>query len=250
MAFPVFGPGSVYLTRTDVTNATPVNIGFAQEFSIDEAIENKQLFGQNRYALVSAVGTVKLTGKVKAAMISGYALNSAIHGGTLVNGQLLASQGESATVPTSSPFTYTSANAARFDADLGVTYSTTGLPVAKVSSLTGAGQYAVNATTGVYTFSSSDSGVAMKLNYAFTSTTSGQTLTIQNGLIGQNPVFQLDYVTVLNGKSYYARLFQCVATKLTQHFKLTDFMMPEIDFEAHQNTAGQVIEFSFPETAP
>jgi hypothetical protein len=42
MAFAVFGPGSLYVTRTDIVS-TPINIGYCQSFSLDETGETKQL---------------------------------------------------------------------------------------------------------------------------------------------------------------------------------------------------------------
>jgi hypothetical protein len=76
----LFGPGILILTRTDVANATPVNIGFCNEFSYEMSGDQKELFGQNRLPLLVASGTMKCTGKVKAATISGQALNSALFG--------------------------------------------------------------------------------------------------------------------------------------------------------------------------
>ena len=246
MAFAVFGPGALYVTRTDITGATPVNIGYAQEFSLDETGENKELFGSYQYPLVVARGTIKATGKVKAAVVSGQALNI-FHGATFNAGQLLASLGEAATVPATTTFTVPSAQAT-FDTDLGVIYAATGLPLAKVAAtslLGAAGEYAVSAG-GTYTFDSLDASAGVKLSYAYTDTAhGGQTSVIQNQLIGTAPTFQLDYVTKLNGKSYYLRLYQCIAPKLAQAFKLVDFNMPEIDFSIFANPAGNVYEVSY-----
>ncbi len=243
MAFAVFGPGSLYITRTDIANATPVNIGFAQEFSLDESAENKELYGQNQYPLVAARGTIKATGKAKAAMVSGVAINSAYIGQSFAPGQLLLAQGEAQTIPAATPFTVTVANAAKFDTDLGVVNANTGLPFVKVASGPTQGQYSVAA--GAYTFNTADQGTAVLISYAFASTTGGQTQTIVNQAIGINPTFQLDYATTLNGKSFYLRLFQCIASKLNRNFKLTDFFLPEIDFAIYQNAAGQVYKTSY-----
>src|SRR4051812_22029402 len=102
----LFGPGILILTRNDVANATPVNVGFCNEFSYDMTAEVKELFGQNRLPLLTAAGTMKCTGKVKAATISGQALNSAIFGGTFVAGQTSLKITDATAVPTS-PFQIT-----------------------------------------------------------------------------------------------------------------------------------------------
>ena len=67
MALVEFGPGVLYVTRTDVANSTPINIGFANEFSFDVKVNVKELFGQNQYPLAVAAGTKKITLKAKAA---------------------------------------------------------------------------------------------------------------------------------------------------------------------------------------
>jgi hypothetical protein len=48
----LFGPGILILTRTDVANATPVNVGFCNEFSYDMTADVKELYGQNRLPLL------------------------------------------------------------------------------------------------------------------------------------------------------------------------------------------------------
>src|SRR5438874_809284 len=82
----LFGPGILWLTRTDVTPTAPVNIGFVNEFSTDISFETKQLHGQNQFPLLAARGTGKCTGKVKAATLSGQALNSVLLNGTWTAG--------------------------------------------------------------------------------------------------------------------------------------------------------------------
>ena len=252
MAFAVFGPGALFITRTDVANATPVNIGYAQEFQYDEAAETKQLYGQNQYPLVAARGTIKATGKMKAAEISGIALNSAMWGGTFVAGQILGVLNAAETVPASSTYTVTITppNSGVFNEDLGVLYAATGLPLTKVASVSAVGQYSVVVSTGVYTFDSGDASAAILISYAYSLSTGGQTMTVANQPIGFNPTFQLDYFSSLNnGNPYYVRFFSCIASKLSRAHKLTDFMMPEIDFDFFANSAGNVYETSFPQTS-
>jgi hypothetical protein len=254
MAFAVFGPGALYVTRTDITGATPINIGYVQEFSLDETGETKELFGSYQYPLAVARGTIKATGKAKAALISGQALNIFRGGATgsgtaFTAGQLVAALGESHSVPTVSPFTVAVTNATNFNQDLGVVYGATGLPLVKEAAATlvgAAGEYYSN--NGTYTFDSLDSGAAVNLSYAWNNTVSsagGQTQLVTNQLIGFAPTFQLDYVTQFQGKSFYLRLYSAICTKLTSSFKLTDFYMPELDFNVQANSAGNVYEVSY-----
>lgn len=237
--FAAFGPGSLYVTRTDLTNQTPLNIGFCNEFSIDLSADTKELYGQNQYPLAVARGTIKATGKAKAAMISGLALNAAFHAGTFSAGSKKLAQNEAGTVP-ATPFQITVANGATFDKDLGVVNAATGIPLLYVASGPTTGQYSVNTTGGIYTFASADTGNQVLISYSYNVAATGQSQTIVNQPIGNTPTFQLDYITQNNGNTFYLRLFQAVAAKLSMGFKLTDFMMPELDFGFFANTANNV----------
>lgn len=249
-----FGPGSLYLTRTDVANSTPINVGYAQEFSLDEAATVKDLFGQNKYALVAAVAEIKLTGKIKAAMISGIAHNNAFRGGTFVTGQVQSVLAESGTVPTT-PYQITVAGGGTFEADLGVVRQSDLSPYTKVAfgGTPTTGQYTVNVATGVYLFAAADTTNTVYISYTKTVAGSGQKITLANQAIGVNPTFQIDYSTSLvvagTARPCFIRVFSCIATKLNQNFKLTDFMMPEIDFTAYQNSAGNLYLMSYPEVS-
>lgn len=249
--FAAFGPGIVIVTRTDLATPVPVNVGYAQELAIDFTGTTKELFGQNQYPLVQARGTIKATGKIKAAVISGIAWNNVFFGQTLVPASGFAwVVGEAGTIPApSGPYTVTVAGSASFDADLGVTYAATGLPFQRVAAGPTVGQYSESA--GVYTFSVTDASTAVLITYTKTITTAtSQKLIITNQPIGTTPTFQLDFYTSLNqptAQAFAIRLFACVAGKLTFASKLEDFIMPEIDFGFFANAAGQVFEGVFPQ---
>lgn len=242
----VFGPGIVMITRTDITGQTPVNAGKANEFSFDMKGTSKELFGQNQLPDLVARGTVKVTGKIKAARWSALAWNSIFVGQSFNAGGLQYVFGELNTPATT---TYQVANHATFDADLGVTYAATGQPLIKVASAPSQGQYSVATATGTYTINVADENTALSFNYTYTQSTSGQNLIMANQPLGTTPVFQLDYWTNLNqpGSSPIAmRLYNCVADSVNFQFKLEDFMMPEFSFSAFCNGAGNLGEWIFP----
>lgn len=244
MALTIFGPGTLFVTRTDIVGATPINIGKISEFSYDESVEVKQLYGQDNYALAIASGTVKATGKMKPAVLSANAINSAFHGASFTAGQILMAAGEAATIPAVSTYTVTVSNSAHFDTDLGVIYAATGLPLTKVTTAPAQGQYSVLA--GVYTFAAADASAAVKISYAYTLSTSGQIQHVVAKPIGVTTTFQIDYSTTdSTGKAYFVRFYNCVATKLTQAFKLSDFKTQEVDFDFFQNAAGKVYDASY-----
>ena len=241
---PVFGPGALFLQRTDLAGATPVNIGKANEFQLDQQFTKKELYGQNQFPLFVARGTAKFTAKAKAALVSGIVLASAFYGMTLSAGQQATAVSESHTV---SAGAITVTNSADFVADVGLVYAATGLPLEPVASSPAAGQYSVSA--GDYTLNTGDNGKAVLATYTYTVAGSGQQLAITNPLIGDTPTFQLWYYTSTNGVPLNIQLYSCVSDKLSMAFKLEDFMMPELDLSCFANGAGQIGLMSFGEVS-
>ena len=240
-----FGPGILKVTRTDVANSTPIDLGFAQELAIDFAGTIKELYGNLQLPLDAARGTIKVNAKAKAAVISGTAWNNLFFGNSFTaNASILWAVNENHAGATS----VTATQAANYSADLGVTYAATGLPLIKVASGPATGQYSVNVGTGVYTFAAGDVGVAggLNLTYSYTTTT-GQTLTLANQLIGSAPIFQLDYYTTRNNLPLIATFYQGQASKLGMAFKLEDFLMPEFELSLFANAAGNLGKLYFPQ---
>ena len=250
MATPLaaFGPGVLIITRTDTATPLAINVGSAQEFTLDMSGNTKALYGTQQFALAVARGTIKVTGKVKAALLSGLAWNAAFFGDSFTAGYDHYYLNEAHTVAST---TQAVTNITGGIVDLGVTYASNGLPLQRVASVSAAGTYSVVQSTGTYTFNVSDE-VALLFNYSNFSSASGQQLNVVQQQIGVNPTFQIDYYTNLNqpsSKPFGARIFSCVANKLSLASKLEDFIMPEIDFEVFANNAGQVINFDFPEVS-
>jgi hypothetical protein len=241
MAQYAFAAGYLFGLRNDVANATPVRFGALQEVQIDIQYTLKELYGQNAFPLAIARGQSKIQGKAKFAQINGLAFNNLFFGQTQSQGQQATSVLEAATVPAATPFTATVANAASFVADLGVAYAATGVPLTKVTGApTAAGQYSVNAATGVYTFFSGDAGAAVLVTYTFNVTTSGQKITIANTVAGVTPTFQVNLAQPWNGKTLNLQLNSCVSGKLGLATKAEDFLVPELDFSAQADAAGNI----------
>lgn len=240
----VFGPGVLMLARTDVANSTPVNIGKVNEFSVDFAFTEKELFGQYQFPLAVARGTSKVTGKAKAAALSGLMIADVFFGDTPTTGQKLMAINEAGTIP-GTPYAVTVTNSATFVDDLGVVFTATGLPLTKVASGPTTGQYSVSA--GVYTFAAADTTLAVLITYTYT-TTGGQKFTISNNLLGESPVFQLTYQTsYADVVPFFLQFNRCISTKLAMAFKLEDFMMPEVDFSIFADASNNIGTASFGE---
>ena len=262
MATPAaaFGPGILIASRTDITIPSPINIGYAQEFNLEAAGTTKQLFGQNQYPLAAARGTIKVTGKFKSAVVSGLAWNALMYGMSSLSTSSIVAWNIDSTYTTSTSSTQvTVANSSVFDADLGVRYSTTNLPLQRVSTGSEAtGKYSIGSTApGIYNFAAGDStggaagGTNLKITYT-TTNGSGQALAVTNQAIGTTPTFQLDYYTNFNqpaAKPLVFRIFSCIGAKHAMGFKLEDFMIPEFDFDVFADASGRVFTVWCPEVA-
>jgi hypothetical protein len=245
MAQYSFGSGVLFGTRTDVANSTPIRFGALQDVAIDFTFTLKELHGQYQFPLAVGRGTGKISGKAKFAQINGLTLNSLFFGQSQATGQTLTSLTEAQSVPASTPFTVSVANAATFAGDLGAVYAATGLPLTKVASAPIQGQYSVSA--GIYTFASADAGAALLISYTYTQASAGTTAVISNQLLGSAPSFQANFYEVFNGKQVNLQLNQCVAQKLTLSTKQEDFTIPEFDFVAFADAAGNIGKISVAE---
>jgi len=246
----LFGPGILCVRRIDIANQGSINIGKAQEFSINLKASSKELYGQNQLPDLVARGTIKASGKIKAARLSALAMNAAFFGQTLNSGGYQWNVNEAHNIPAVSTYTITVTNSATFDQDLGVTYAATGQPFVLVASGPTVGQYSVSA--GVYTFAAADEGVAVLITYTSTVSGTGQNMLFANQPIGTTPVFQLDYwnnVVQPSASPFAVRAFQCVSDSFGLQFKLEDYAMPEIDFSMYCNPAGNLFEAVWPNLA-
>jgi hypothetical protein len=241
-----FGSGVLIATPSGA-NATPVQFGALQDVSLDFSFASKQLFGQYQFPIAFARGEGKITGKAKFANIDGPLYNNCFFGQSLATGQKLWSYNEAGAVPASSPYTYSGANAANFDADLGVVYASSGLALTRVASSPVVGQYSLSA--GVYTFNSGDAGRALLVSYSYTQPASGggSRALLANKAMGTAPTFQIDFYQTnpnIAGAQWSLRLFNCVSTKLSVASKNQDFVVPELDFEAFANAANSIGEIN------
>jgi hypothetical protein len=242
-----FGSGVLIGTRSDVANATPVNFGLVQEVTIDQSASVKEIYGQFQYPLAGARGTIKTTGKAKVARISGLAFANLYYGIEPAAGQTATAFIEAASVPATSPYTITVANAADFVDDEGVVYASSGLTLTKVASNPSERQYSVAA--GVYTFGAADSGKAVLVSYTYAIASSGQKIAVTNQLIGTTPTFQALFYTTFQGQAVTLKLNNCISSKLSFGTKLEDFAMPEFDFSCFADASGNVMTWSFAEAS-
>ncbi|MDE1988897.1 MAG: hypothetical protein KGI82_00375 [Betaproteobacteria bacterium] len=221
----------------------PVRFGTVQGISVDFAYSQKELYGQNVFPEKVANGSAKITGKIKAAKVDGNLWNALFFNGTSSVGSLAIADAEAHSVPATTAYTVTVTNSTKFVQDLGVRYAATGYPLQQVASGPTLGQYSVSA--GVYTFAAADASAAILIDYTYTLTTGAQ-YTVSNALQGTTPTFQLIGMQGLSGQYDNMLLYACVASKLSMASKMGDWNVPEIDFSAFANPAGDVVQWNFP----
>jgi hypothetical protein len=122
--------------------------------------------------------------------------------------------------------------------DLGVWDVTLGKPMSRVASSPASGQYSVAA--GVYTFASADAGKSVLIYYDYTVAASGNTITINNQLLGVQPFFKIVLSTSYNNKQLTMTLNRCVSSKMAFGTKQEDFLVPDFDFNAFADDADVV----------
>src|ERR1051326_1886834 len=168
-----FGSGTLWgfpVSGNTAPNPTPMKFGTLQDVSLDISGDVKQLYGQKQFPEAVARGKCKITGKAKFASINGKMFNDLFFGQTLGTGMKQVALDEVHSVP-ATPFqvTITPPNSGIFLQDWGVRYAATGVPLTRVASGPVTGQYSVNQSTGVYTFSTGDQGTSnVLISYTFT----------------------------------------------------------------------------------
>lgn len=241
-----FGSGALWGERTDATGSGigPRQFGVLQDITIDFDWSDKELYGQYQWPVAIARGQGRITGKAKFAQILGLLYSDIFFGTTPATGQFAISQSEAATVPATTPYAVTAANAASYNDDLGVVYAATGKRFNRVMTPSAAGQYAVNFATGVYTFSAADAGAALLISYTYNETTAGNRLTLTNQPMGTAPTFKATFYTTYGGSGTALRLNACTANKLSLPTRIDDWTLSELDFTAFADASGTIGFFS------
>jgi len=238
-----FGSGSMYGSTIQNGVAVPRKFGQLQDIAVDFSYTKKKVFGQQQFALAIVRGQGAITGKAKQANINAGQFNDLFFGQTTAAGQQVPIFSELGTIPTT-PYQVTVANSATWLADGGVVNTTTGLTMLRVASAPTTGQYSVAA--GVYTFAAADVGNGVAIDYIYTLAGSGVTTTLINQQAGTTPNFKGVFVMKSAAspgnavKQLVLTLNLCVSEKLALATKIEDFVIPELDFEACADIAGNI----------
>lgn len=242
-----FGVGKLIAVPTNdflgaaVANPTPVVLGTMQDITLDLSVELKTLYGSRRYPIAVGQGKGKTELKAKYADIDGGVLGSLFLGKAGTAGIKAAVFDAISTIPTT-PFQVTIAppNSGTFVADLGVTFVTTGVQLSRVASAPAAGQYSLNATTGVYTFNTADASKQVAISYEYSAASGGAFWNMTNELMGYTPSFTVLLQNEYDGKKLVVKLNRCVSGKLNVPLKNDDFAISDFEAEAFADGAGSL----------
>jgi hypothetical protein len=226
-------------------NPTPLALGVLQNIKLTLGADIKSLYGIDQWAVDTAIGKRSIKGSFEFAQISNLLMSQLFFGDGTTAGTVDTTTfpGEAHTVPASSTYTVTVTNAADVPlVDYGVTYQNTGVPLVNVGtgSLSAAGQYKVNLTTGVYTFDSADASAAVYINYSWTPSpnTANSTLTAASHPMGYGPIIALNLVFPYEGGGLGFYLPNVRLGKIDIATKLEDYTMYTTDYEGFAGPNG------------
>ena len=233
-----FAAGVMIGTSLTANPPTPRRFGILQDATLDFSADLKELYGQKRYAIALAPGKTKVSIKAKFASVRGALFNDMYFGAaTTPATQTLFADSEAGTIPSSTAYTVTVSNSAKWLTDQGVYYALTGQPFTRVSSAPAVGQYSVAA--GVYTFAAADASTAVYTSYTYSST-SGLMIPITNLAMGAGPAFSIVLSQPFDGRQATYQFNNCQAAKLSLPTKQDDFTIPEMDFMIAADAAGNI----------
>lgn len=240
-----FGTGTLVAKRTDISNAAPFLFGTLHDISLNFDQKLESLMGQHKVAVALGDGELKISGKAKFARLQMTLFSNLLFGNASSTGGLqMISTGEAVSVPSGSPYTIVAANAAQTPlADYGVFYQSSGIQLTPVAAAPSVGQYSFNAATGTYTFAAADANATLYAYYTYTSP-SGNKVVYSNPLMGTSPVFEVYFKTTTPNfgiaKDITIKLNACKSSKLAMSFANQKFTIPEFDFQAMADSAGNV----------
>jgi hypothetical protein len=250
---PTFGAGRV-IAVPNVTNPTPARALVPQSQSIDFKRKVESLFGEKQLAVAVGGGEMEVTGKVEFGKTNARIFADILFGVGSSTGSYLQADKEAGTVPGSSTYVITVANATNYLFDLGVINADTGVIYTRVASgseVSGA-SYSV-ATSGVnkgkYTFAAGDANANILLSYAYSSSTIGETLSLTNqnqGLIGS---FQAVHVLPWGTQQDMVVFNNCIAASSGLSAKKSGFGSTMLDYHASVDAYDKLGTMTFAEAA-
>ena len=250
---PTFGAGRAFMTA-NVTNPTPVRAIVPQSQSIDFKRKVESLFGENQMAVAVGAGEMEVTGKVEYGKTNARMFSDILFGSSQSAGSYLEYDNEAATVPASSTYVITVANATNFLTDLGVVNATTGqiyTRVAAGSEVAGTSYSVVTSgvNKGKYTFASGDASANVKISYTGSISASGATVPMTNQLQGLTGNFSAVHVLPWGAEQDMFVFNNCIASSSGLSAKKSGFGGTTLDYMAAVDGTNALGTATFAEAA-
>jgi hypothetical protein len=250
--------------RTDTTGSGigPRQFGLLQDVDLTVSFTAKELYGQSQFPAALARGQGKVKGKAKFARINVRLYSDVFFGLTASTGNSTTAQYEAATIPATTPFTATVANAATFipagatlplGGDLGVNYASNGDMFNYVTTPTNPGEYTVNPATGVYTFAAVDAGLPVQISYNYRQAATALQVSVTNQPQGTTPFWAATIFQKISPGApgaagqmlpWMVYLPACHANSLSIPTAQDAWTMNAFDFDAFADPTGLVMQYN------
>ena len=211
-----------------------------QEVSIDFKGDLKKLYTQSQFPIATARGKLDVTGKAKIVNYDPDPINQLFWAQSIAAGIEVPVDRELQTIPNTATPAITVTNNTTWAHDNGVQFTngpSAGALLLKVTSSPATGQYATNATPGVYLFAAVDNTNQVAISYTYTNSTRGKTITLVNQLMGYAPVVAMDMWNTFRNKVLGIRLNACTLGSWSYPSKLEDFWVSDVSFDANTDSA-------------
>ncbi|MDD1679310.1 MAG: hypothetical protein LUO93_09055 [Methanomicrobiales archaeon] len=235
---PTAGYGIGFVSaRPSGSNPTPVVFGLIKKMSAKMNQKIDMLYGSLKFPEEAAAGASTIEGSIDFHRVGSRTFAAILSGAAVTTGIKTGVNGENGQVATN---TFTVAHGANMYEDLGVFNTVTGLWMVRGSTASGAGIYAVNETTGVYTFNAADSNPLCKFYYSYTEAGVGETVTLTNDQMGTVPVFELAFFTQFGTRKRGLKLPAVVFEGLSLDFGSEEWMKASVNYHAMADSTGTV----------
>lgn len=221
-------------------NPTPMGLGVLQNIKLTLGADIKSLYGIDQWAVDTAIGKRSIKGSFEFAQISNLLMSQLFFGDASTAGTVDTTTypGESHTIPTT-PYEVTVTNDVLTPlVDYGVTFAATGIGLKAVASDPTTGEYAVDLSTGIYTFAAADTTLEVFINYSWTPASGGSTLTAATHPMGWGPLIALNLVFPYEGGGLGFYLPNVRLGKIDIATKLEDYTMYTTDYEGFAGPNG------------
>jgi len=245
---PTFGAGRVFATA-NIANPTPARALVPQSQSIDFKRKVESLFGEQQLAVAAGAGSMEVTGKVEYSKSVARIMSDILFGDSGTTGSYAEADKESGTVAATTPYIITVANSATWQFDLGVVNAVTGAIYSRVAGGSEVLGKSYSVAAGAYTFAAGDEGVNMLISYAYSVSTSGETINLANQNQGLTGSFTAVHVLPWGNEQDMYVFDSCIASSSSLSAKQSGFGSQTLEYTAFVNGSNTLGTATFAEAA-